>query len=179
MRNKKILLSEKELPTHYYNVVADMPNKPLPPLHPGTREPIGPEMLEHLFHKELIKQEVTTDRYVEIPEQVRDIYLKWKPTPIYLAHDQIETFEAGLLFAQTEGIIRAPETNHAIATAIQEAKRCKKEGKEETILIHLCGHGYFDLKSYDNYMAGKLKHHEVTDEEIKASLAQFDVLQPV
>ena len=454
MRTKKILLSEKELPTHYYNIVADMPNKPLPPLHPQTREPIGPEMLAPLFPMELIKQEVTTDKYVEIPEQVRDTYLKWRPTPMYRAydlekaldtpakiyykyegvsptgshkpntavaqayynkqegvkrittetgagqwgsalsfacqqfgidlevymvnvsyyhkpyrkmmmnsfgarvypspsnrtqagrdilakdpnasgslgmaiseavelagkdegtkyalgsvlnhvlmhqtvigeeavkqmekagdmpdivvgpfgggsnfsgisfpflrknltegtnirciasepascpkltkgefrydfgdtagftpllpmytlghnfvpapihagglrylgagvvvsqllkdkliearaHDQLETFEAGLLFARTEGIIPAPETNHAIATAIQEAKRCKEEGKEETILIHLCGHGYFDLKSYDDYMAGKLIQHEVTDEEIKASLAQLSVLQPV
>ncbi len=454
MKNKKILLSEKEIPTHYYNVVADMPNKPLPPLHPGTREPIDPEMLAPLFPMELIKQEVSTNRYVEIPEEVRDIYLKWRPTPMYRAydlekaldtpakiyykyegvsptgshkpntavaqayynkqegvkrittetgagqwgsalsfackqfgidlevymvnisyhhkpyrkmmmnsfgaqvypspsnrtqsgrdilakdpdasgslgiaiseavelaakdentkyalgsvlnhvlmhqtvigeeavkqmekagdmpdivvgpfgggsnfsgisfpflrknltegtnirciasepascpkltkgefrydfgdtagftpllpmytlghnfipapihagglryhgagvvvsqllkdkliearaHDQMETFEAGLLFAQTEGIIPAPETNHAIATAIQEANRCKEEGKEETILIHLCGHGYFDLKSYDDYMAGKLKHHAVSDEEIKASLAQLDVLQPV
>jgi len=450
MKNKKILLSEKELPSHYYNIVADMPNKPLPPLDPQTHQPIGPEKLAPLFPQELIKQEVTQERFVEIPEEVKDVYLKWRPTPMYraydlekkldtpakiyykyegvsptgshkpntavaqayynkqegvkkistetgagqwgsalafaakqfgieldvymvnisynhkpyrkimmnsfganvfsspsnrtesgrkilaenpdaagslgiaiseavemaakdektnyalgsvlnhvlmhqtvigeeavkqmekagdlpdvvvgpfgggsnfsgisfpflrknitegtnirciaseptscpkltkgefrydfgdtagytpllpmytlghnfipapihagglryhgagvvvsqllkdklieaVAHDQLETFEAGLLFAQTEGIIPAPETNHAIATAIREAERCKREGKSETILIHLCGHGYFDLKSYEDYQAGKLTRHEVTDEEIRTSLSQLDV----
>ena len=61
---KKILLTENEIPTHWYNIVADMKNKPLPPLHPGTKEPIGPEMLMPLFPMELIKQEVTTEKYV-------------------------------------------------------------------------------------------------------------------
>ena len=453
MRNKKILLTEKEIPSHYYNIVADMPNKPLPPLDPQTRQPIGPEKLAPLFPQELIKQEVTQERFVEIPDEVKDVYLKWRPTPMYraydlekkldtpakiyykyegvsptgshkpntavaqayynkqegvkristetgagqwgsalafaakqfgidlevymvnisyhhkpyrkvmmnsfganvypspsnrtesgrkilaenpdaagslgiaiseavemaakdektnyalgsvlnhvlmhqtvigeeavkqmekagdqpdivvgpfgggsnfsgisfpflrknitegtnirciaseptscpkltkgefrydfgdtagytpllpmytlghnfipapihagglryhgagvvvsqllkdklieaVAHDQIETFEAGLLFAQTEGIIPAPETNHAIATAIREAERCKREGKSETILIHLCGHGYFDLKSYEDYQAGKLTRHEVTEEQIKASLSQLDVPVP-
>lgn len=453
MRNRKILLSEEELPSHYYNIVADMPNKPLPPLDPQTRQPIGPEKLAPLFPEELIKQEVTQEKFVEIPDEVKDVYLKWRPTPVYraydlekkldtpakiyykyegvsptgshkpntavaqayynkqagvkrittetgagqwgsalafaarqfgidlevymvnisyhhkpyrkvmmnsfganvypspsnrtesgrkilaenpdaagslgiaiseavelaakdektnyalgsvlnhvlmhqtiigeeaikqmekagdlpdvvvgpfgggsnfsgisfpflrkniaegtnirciaseptscpkltkgefrydfgdtagytpllpmytlghnfipapihagglryhgagvvvsqllkdklieaVAHDQLETFEAGLLFAQTEGIIPAPETNHAVATAIREAERCKREGKSETILIHLCGHGYFDLKSYEDYQAGKLTRHEVTDEEIKASLSQLDVPVP-
>ena len=91
-----------------------------------------------------------------------------------IAHDQLECFEAGLLFAKTEGIIPAPETNHAIATAIREANRCKEEGKEETILIHLCGHGNFDLAAYENFMAGKLVKHEITDEDIAQNLAKLD-----
>jgi tryptophan synthase beta chain len=90
------------------------------------------------------------------------------------AHDQLECFEAGVLFAKTEGIIPAPETNHAIATAIQEAKRCKEEGKSETILIHLCGHGNFDLAAYENYLSGNLVRHEITEEEIQAALAELD-----
>ena len=94
------------------------------------------------------------------------------------AHDQMETFEAGILFAKTEGIVPAPETNHAIATAIQEANRCKEEGKSETILIHLCGHGYFDLKAYDDYLAGRLQRHEITSEEIAASLETLDFPVP-
>jgi tryptophan synthase beta chain len=89
------------------------------------------------------------------------------------AHHQIECFEAGVLFAKTEGIIPAPETTHAIATAIQEAHRCKEEGKSETILIHLCGHGYFDLKAYEDYLNGKLVRHEITDAQIKESLAKL------
>lgn len=90
------------------------------------------------------------------------------------SHHQLECFEAGVLFAKTEGIIPAPETNHAIATAIQEAKRCKEAGKGETILIHLCGHGNFDLAAYDNYLSGNLVKHEVSEAEIQAALAELD-----
>ena len=449
MQDKKILLSEKEIPTHWYNIVADMPNKPLPPLNPGTKEPIGPEALAPLFPMALIMQEVSQDKWVEIPEEVRNIYKHWRPTPMYRAyalekaldtpakiyykyegvspsgshkpntavaqayynqqegvkrivtetgagqwgsalsfacqkfglecevfmvkisyqqkpyrkvmmntwgakvhasptdqteagrkilaedpdspgslgiaiseavevaaqdentkyalgsvlnhvlmhqtvigqeailqmekagnmpdivvapfgggsnfagisfpflrlnfeqgknirciasepascpkltrgqfrydfgdtvgmtpllpmytlghnfvpapihagglryhgagaivsqllndqliearaHKQLECFEAGLLFAQTEGIIPAPETTHAIATAIAEAKRCKEEGKSEVILIHLCGHGYLDLAAYDNYLSGKLVEHEITQEEINESLSKLE-----
>lgn len=449
MINRKILLTEKEIPEKWYNILADMPNKPLPPLHPGTKAPIGPEALAPLFPMELIKQEVSTEKWIEIPDQVRDIYKIWRPTPMYrayglekaldtpakiyykyegvspagshkpntavaqayynkmegvkrittetgagqwgsalsfacnlldiecevymvkisyfqkpyrkimmntwgakvfasptghtnagrqilaqdpnspgslgiaiseaveraasdddtkyalgsvlnhvlmhqtiigqealvqmekagdlpdiivapfgggsnfagisfpflrlnleegknirciasepascpkltrgvfrydfgdtvgmtpllpmytlghnfvpapihagglryhgagvivsqllkdklieaIAHDQLECFEAGTLFARTEGIIPAPETTHAIATAIREANRCKEEGKSETILIHLCGHGYFDLAAYENYFSGNLEKHEVTDEDIAANLAKLD-----
>jgi tryptophan synthase beta chain len=90
------------------------------------------------------------------------------------SHDQLACFEAGVQFAKAEGIIPAPETNHAIATAIEEAKRCKEEGKSETILIHLCGHGYLDLAAYDNYLSGKLVEHEVTSEEIRESLSKLN-----
>ncbi len=449
MQNRKILLSENEIPTHWYNIVHDMPNKPLPPLHPGTKEPIGPEALAPLFPMELIKQEVSTEKYIEIPDEVRDIYKLWRPSPMYRAyglekaldtpakiyykydgvspsgshkpntavaqayynkqegvkrittetgagqwgsalsfacnhfdlecevymvkisyhqkpyrkvmmntwgakvfasptnlteagrkilaedpdspgslgiaiseaveraamaddtkyalgsvlnhvlmhqtvvgqeavkqmekagdlpdivigpfgggsnfagisfpfirmnleegtnirciasepascpkltrgvfrydfgdtvgmtpllpmytlghnfvpapihagglryhgagvvvsqllkdqlieatsHDQLECFEAGVLFAQKEGIIPAPETTHAVATAIREANKCKEEGVGKTILIHLCGHGYFDLAAYENYFAGNLVKHEVTTAEIEANLAQLD-----
>lgn len=449
MPQKKIMLTEAEIPEQWYNIVHDMPNKPLPPLHPGTKEPIGPDSLAPLFPMALIMQEVSQDKYVPIPERIREVYKMWRPTPMYRAygleaaldtpakiyykyegvspsgshkpntavaqayynkeegvkkittetgagqwgsalsfacstfgmecevymvkisyhqkpyrkilmntwgadvypspsnrteagrkilaqdpdspgslgiaiseaveraamdestkyslgsvlnhvlmhqtvigqealaqmekagdlpdivvapfgggsnfagisfpflrlnfdegkkirtiasepascpkltrgqfrydfgdtvgmtpllpmytlghnfvpapihagglryhgagaivsqllkdeiiearaHDQLETFEAGILFAKTEGIVPAPETNHAIATAIQEAKRCREEDRKETILIHLCGHGYFDLKAYDDYMAGKLQQHEITKEEIEASLATLD-----
>ena len=453
MRQHKFTLEEHELPTHYYNVVADMPNKPLPPLHPGTREPIGPEMLGPLFPQALIAQEMTTDRLVDIPEEVRDKYLKYRPTPLFRAHDlekhldtpariyfkyegvspsgshkpntalaqayynkvegtkkivtetgagqwgsalsfacaqfglecevfmvklsynqkpyrktlmntygasvhasptplteagrgilaadpnspgslgiaiseavevaaqdpdakyalgsvlnhvllhqtvvgqeavkqmekagempdvviapfgggsnfaglsfpflgknlkegsnirciaseptscpkltrgqfrydfgdtvgmtpllpmytlghnfvpapihagglryhgagvvvsqllkdeliearahsQLECFEAGVTFARCEGILPAPETCHALATAFAEAERCKKEGKDDVILIHLCGHGHFDLGAYETYLRGELQHHELSDAEIAASLAQLDTPVP-
>lgn len=453
MRQHKFTLEERELPTHYYNVVADMANKPLPPLHPGTREPIGPEMLGPLFPQELIAQEMTAERLVEIPEEVRDKYLKYRPTPLFRAHDlenhldtpariyykyegvspsgshkpntalaqayynkvegtkkivtetgagqwgsalsfacaqfglecevfmvklsynqkpyrktlmnaygatvhasptsitqagqgiltadpnspgslgiaiseavevaaqdpdakyalgsvlnhvllhqtvvgqeavkqmekagempdvviapfgggsnfaglsfpflgknltegtnirciaseptscpkltrgqfrydfgdtvgmtpllpmytlghnfvpapihagglryhgagvvvsqllkddliearahsQLECFEAGVTFAKCEGILPAPETCHALATAFAEAERCKKEGKDDVILIHLCGHGHFDLGAYETYLRGELQHHELSDAEITASLAQLDTPVP-
>lgn len=90
------------------------------------------------------------------------------------AHDNIEVFEAGMLFAKTEGIIPAPESTHGIATVIKEARRCKLEGKSETILFNLSGHGNFDMKAYQDYLEGKIVKHELTDEEIQASLQQLN-----
>jgi tryptophan synthase beta chain len=449
MSTHKFLLEEHEMPENWYNIVADMPNKPLPPLHPGTKEPIGPEALAPLFPMELIKQEVSTDKWVPIPEEVRDIYKMWRPTPLFRAynlekvldtpakiyykyegvspsgshkpntavaqayynkqegvkrittetgagqwgsalsfacnhfgiecevymvkisfehkpyrklmmntwgatvhasptnlteagrkvlaqdpnspgslgiaiseaveraatddhtkyslgsvlnhvlmhqtivgqealiqmekagdlpdiviapfgggsnfaglsfpflrlnfdegknirciasepascpkltrgifrydfgdtvgmtpllpmytlghnfvpapihagglryhgagvivsqllkdkliearaHDNLEVFEAGVTFAKAEGIIPAPEANHGIATAIQEAQKCKEEGVSRTILVNLCGHGHFDMKAYEDYFAGKLTNHELTQQEIENSLAELD-----
>jgi len=85
---------------------------------------------------------------------------------------QLETFEAGILFAQTEGIIPAPESAHAIAAAIREAKQAKEEGKSKVILFNLSGHGLLDMSAYDQYLAGDLTNHEVTDEEISKVLAE-------
>ena len=70
---------------------------------------------------------------------------------------QLETFEAGVLFARTEGIIPAPESTHAIAQAIREARRAREEGRRETILFNLSGHGLVDLYAYEQYFAGKLR----------------------
>lgn len=445
----KFILSERDIPEKWYNIVADMPNKPLPPLHPATHQPIGPADLAPLFPMELIKQEVTTETWVEIPEEVREVYKLWRPTPLYRARrlekaldtpakiyykyegvspagshkpntavpqayynmkegvkrittetgagqwgsalafacnlfgvgceiymvrvsyeqkpyrkimmntwgaevyaspsnrtnagrqilaqdpdspgslgiaiseavevaatnedakyslgsvlnhvlmhqtvigqeaikqlemagdfpdiviapfgggsnfagisfpflrykltegkpiraiaveptscpkltrgvfrydfgdtvgmtpllpmytlghtfvpakihagglryhgagvivsqllkdgiieasaiDQVETFEAGVLFARTEGIIPAPEANHAIAQVIREAKRAREEGVSKTILFNLCGHGHFDLAAYEAYFGGRLQKHEMTQEEIEAALAAID-----
>lgn len=453
MSNKKILLTESDIPTHWYNIVADMPNKPLPPLHPATRQPVGPQDLAPLFPMELIKQEVATERYIEIPDQVRDIYRIWRPTPLIratrlekalktpariyykyegaspvgshkpntavaqayynkqekvkrlttetgagqwgsalafacaqfglkcevymvaisfkqkpyrkilmktfgakvysspskrtqagrnilavdpkstgslgiaiseaievaaqdektkyslgsvlnhvlmhqtvigqealkqlemagdfpdiviaplgggsnfagtafpflryhlegsrkvrciavepascpkltrgvfkydfgdtagytpllpmytlghnfkpaaihagglryhgasvicsqllkdglieaIALQQLECFEAGVLFARTEGIIPAPEATHAIAQVIREAKRAKEEGAKKTILFNLCGHGFLDMQAYGDYFAKKLTNHELTEEEVHASLPEIEALQP-
>jgi len=84
-KTTKILLSEKEMPRQWYNIVADMPNKPMPPLHPVTREPIGPDALAAVFPMELIKQEVSAERYIDIPEEVVDLYRGYRPSPIFRA----------------------------------------------------------------------------------------------
>ena len=89
------------------------------------------------------------------------------------AHDNVEVFDAGVKFAQSEGIIPAPEATHGIATAIAEAERCKVEGKSETILINLCGHGNFDMKAYEDYFAGKIIKHELSETQIQASIAKL------
>ena len=79
---------------------------------------------------------------------------------------QLETFEAATLFARTEGIIPAPESSHAIATAIREAKKAKEEGREKVILFNLSGHGLIDMAAYDRYIAGDLANYQVSDDEI-------------
>ncbi len=84
---------------------------------------------------------------------------------------QLEAFAAGAQFARTEGIVPAPEANHAIAGAIREALRCKEEGKGEVILFNLCGHGHFDMQAYITYTAGDLQDHAYPDEEIAMALA--------
>jgi tryptophan synthase beta chain len=89
------------------------------------------------------------------------------------AINQTECFEAGLLFAGTEGVIPAPEATHAIAEVIRQAKQADKEGVSKTILFNLCGHGHFDLGAYENYLAGKLVDYEVSQEAINASLAEL------
>lgn len=87
---------------------------------------------------------------------------------------QLETFEAGILFARTEGIIPAPESTHAIAQAIREARTAKAEGKTKTILFNLSGHGMIDLYAYEQYFAGRLKNYAIPDSEIQASLKDLD-----
>src|SRR5450759_2302080 len=82
---RKFLLSEKEMPRQWYNIVADMPNKPMPPLDPATMKPIGPESLSAIFPMELIKQEVSQERYIDIPEEVLDLYKTYRPSPLFRA----------------------------------------------------------------------------------------------
>jgi tryptophan synthase beta chain len=87
------------------------------------------------------------------------------------AVQQLDAFAAGLQFARAEAILPAPEANHAVATAILEALRCKQEGKSRAILFNLCGHGHFDMQSYIDYAAGKLQNYEYPDQEIALALA--------
>ena len=87
------------------------------------------------------------------------------------AYTQMKTFEAGIEFARTEGIIPAPEANHAVAAAIDEANRCKEEGVEKTILFNLCGHGYFDMQAYTDYFAGNIHEQAYSEEEVAMALA--------
>ena len=89
---------------------------------------------------------------------------------------QLESFEAGLAFAKTEGIIPAPETSHVIAGVIREVNKAKEEGIKKTILFNFSGHGIIDLASYDRYFAGELHNHEVSNEEIAKSISELEKL---
>jgi tryptophan synthase beta chain len=86
------------------------------------------------------------------------------------AINQLATFEAGVLFARQEGIVPAPESNHAIAACIQEALACKETGEPKTLFFNLSGHGHFDMASYDRYFAGELEDYEYPEADIKAAL---------
>ena len=89
------------------------------------------------------------------------------------AYDQMKTFEAGVTFVQAEGILPAPEANHAVAEAIEQALICKKEGKTKTIAFNLCGHGHFDMQAYLDYHAGKLKKYAYPQEEVNKALNEL------
>ena len=88
-----------------------------------------------------------------------------------VAYHQVACFEAGVLFARAEGIVPAPEANHAVKGAIEEALRCKREGKAETILFNLCGHGHFDMAAYQSYFAGSLSDQSYSEEELAMALS--------
>jgi len=123
----KFVLSERDIPEKWYNITADMPNKPLPPLHPATHEPIGPEALAPLFPMELIKQEVTGDTWVEIPEEVREIYKLWRPTPLYRAHRLEKMLDTpAKIYYKYEGV--SPAGSHKPNTAVPQAYYNMKEG---------------------------------------------------
>ena len=124
---RKFLLEEKDIPENWYNIIADMPNKPLPPLHPATKEPIGPDALAPLFPMELIKQEVTTDKYVPIPDEVRNIYSIWRPTPLYRAHNLEKVLDTpAKIYYKYEGT--SPTGSHRPNTAVPQAYYNKMEG---------------------------------------------------
>jgi tryptophan synthase beta chain len=123
----KYLLDERDIPEHWYNIVADMPNKPLPPLHPATHEPIGPEALAPLFPMELIKQEVSADPWIEIPDEVRDIYRLWRPTPLYRARRLEQVLDTpAKIYYKYEGV--SPAGSHKPNTAVPQAYYNKQEG---------------------------------------------------
>jgi tryptophan synthase beta chain len=90
---------------------------------------------------------------------------------------QLATFEAAVTFARAEGILPAPEAAHAVRGAIDEALRCKEEGKKRTIVFNLCGHGYLDLSAYEAYTAGKLQDYEYPTEKVEAALRGLPVVK--
>jgi tryptophan synthase beta chain len=127
MNETKILLSERDIPRNWYNIVADMPNKPLPPLNPATREPIGPDALAPLFPSGLIAQEVSQEPWIEIPDEVRDIYRLWRPTPMYRAHRLEKALDAPVkIYYKYEGV--SPAGSHKPNTAVAQAWYNKQDG---------------------------------------------------
>ncbi|NMO52312.1 TrpB-like pyridoxal phosphate-dependent enzyme [Actinoplanes sp. TBRC 11911] len=116
----KILLSEAEMPRRWYNIVPDLPSPPPPVLHPGTLQPVGPQDLAPLFPMALIQQEVTTEPYVAIPEEVLDVYRLWRPSPLYRAHRLEKALGTpAKIYYKYEGV--SPAGSHKPNTAVPQA----------------------------------------------------------
>ena len=157
-KEKKIYLNERDMPTQWYNIVADMTNKPLPPLHPGTKQPIGPEALATLFPMSLIQQEVTTERWIDIPEEVQDLYKIWRPTPMHRAYNLEKALDTpARIYFKNESV--SPAGSHKPNTAIPQAYYNYKEGTKRmttetgagqwgSALSFACQHFGIDLKVF-------------------------------
>ena len=127
MKTKKICLTERQMPTQWYNIVADMPVKPLPPLHPATREPVTKEQMSAIFAEELIDQEFSTERYIEIPEEVQEIYRIWRPAPLVRAYGLERMLDTpAKIYFKNESV--SPAGSHKPNTAVPQAYYNYKQG---------------------------------------------------
>ena len=123
----QIHLSEAEMPTAWYNIIPDLPSPPPPPLHPGTHEPVGPDDLAPLFPMGLIEQEVTGERYVDIPGEVLDVYRLWRPSPLFRAHRlERELGTPARIYYKYEGV--SPAGSHKPNTSVPQAYYNHAEG---------------------------------------------------
>jgi tryptophan synthase beta chain len=123
----KYVLQESEMPRGWYNVIPDLPSPPPPPLHPGTREPVGPDALAPLFPMALILQEVSGDRHIAIPEPVLDVYRLWRPTPLYRARRlEKDLGTPARIYYKYEGV--SPAGSHKPNTAVPQAYYNAEEG---------------------------------------------------
>ena len=120
MSQKKFLLDENKMPKAWYNIQADLPVPLPPPLHPGTRQPIGPADLEPLFPMELILQEVSNERYIDIPEPIREVYRIYRPSPLIRATGLEKALDTpAKIYYKNEGV--SPTGSHKPNTAIPQA----------------------------------------------------------
>ena len=128
MAQKKYLLNESDIPKAWYNIIPDMKNKPAPLIHPATKQPITVEDLCPLFSKAASEQELnTTDRWIEIPDEVRDLYRIWRPTPLVRAHGLEKLLDTPAhIYFKNESV--SPVGSHKLNSAIAQAYYCKKEG---------------------------------------------------
>ncbi len=127
MNQYKYVLNEKELPTHWYNIVADMKVPPPPSRHPVTLEPMGPEDMTPVFPAELVRQEVSAERWIEIPEQVQDILKMWRPSPLYRAARWEKALDTpAKIYFKWEGV--SPAGSHKPNTAVAQSYYGKQEG---------------------------------------------------
>ena len=127
MNTKKFCLAENQMPTQWYNIVADMPTKPLPPLHPATKKPVTKEQMSAIFAEELIDQEMSTQRFIDIPEEVQEIYKIWRPTPLVRATGLEKALDTpAKIYFKNESV--SPAGSHKPNTAVPQAYYNYKQG---------------------------------------------------
>ena len=127
MEQTKYLLDEKAIPESWYNLVPDLPFQLEPPLNPATMEPVGPEAFAPIFPQAIIEQEVTQDSYVPIPEEVREIYSLWRPTPLFRARRLEKALDTPAhIYYKYEGV--SPPGSHKPNTAVPQAYYNREEG---------------------------------------------------
>lgn len=127
-KQKRYLLSEEEIPTHWYNIQADMVNKPLPPLNPATKQPLKAEDLSHIFAEELCRQELNqTDAWIEIPQEVREMYKYYRSTPLVRAYGLEKALGTPAhIYFKNESV--SPVGSHKLNSALPQAYYCKQQG---------------------------------------------------
>ncbi len=127
MKTKKFCLSEAQMPTQWYNIVADMPNRPLPLLHPATRQPVTKAQMSAIFAEELVAQELSADRFIDIPDQVQDIYKIWRPTPLVRACGLEKALDTpAKIYFKNESV--SPAGSHKPNTAVPQAYYNYRQG---------------------------------------------------
>ncbi len=125
-------LDDSQIPTRWYNIVADLSNPPLPPLHPGTGQPAGPEDLAPLFPMAILGQEMSAERWIDIPEQVRDIYRTYRPSPLFRARRLEQALKTPAhIYYKYEGVSAAG--SHKVNTALAQAYFAKEEGVKRIV----------------------------------------------
>lgn len=123
----RFLLSENDIPTHFYNIAADSPISPTPVLNPQTKEPVTPDFLQQIFPLPIIEQEISTDRYIQIPEEVREVYKLWRPTPLIRAYRLEKALNTPAhIYYKYEGV--SPSGSHKSNTAVAQAYYNKISG---------------------------------------------------
>ena len=123
----KYLLTERDVPEFWYNLVADLPSPPPPPLDPATGEPLGPEALAPLFPMALIEQEISSERFIPVPEEVREVWKLWRPTPLYRARRLERVLDTpARIYYKYEGV--SPTGSHKPNTAVAQAYYNRQEG---------------------------------------------------
>lgn len=127
MKTKKILLPDQMIPAQWYNIVADMPQKPLPPLDPRTRRPVTAEQMNCIFAEELVRQEFSTERFIDIPDEVRDLYRIWRCTPLVRAYALERALDTpAKIYFKNESV--SPAGSHKPNTAVPQAYYNYKQG---------------------------------------------------